>query len=94
MHACVRSAKQKYAPIYIPLAVHLRKIYNHLREQLKLQRKYTFITTSINFINVNELSITLFAYVLTFNCINGKTIAASDNQRQPIYFQSRAMVNH
>ena len=43
---------------------------------------------------MNELSITLIAYVLTFNCINGKTIAPSDNQRQQIYFQSRAMVNH
>ena len=52
------------------------------------------ISTSINFINVNELSITLFAYVLTFNCINGKAIAPSDNQRQQIYFQSHAMVNH
>ena len=42
---------------------------------------------------MNELSITLFAYVLTFICINGKTIAPSDNQRQQIYSQSRAMVN-
>ena len=54
-----------------PFAVHLRKIYIHLRQQLKLYGKYTFISTSMNFINANELSITLFAYVLTFNSING-----------------------
>ena len=54
-----------------PFAVHLRKIYIHLRQQLKLYGKYTFISTSMNFINVNELSKTLFACVLTFNSING-----------------------
>ena len=70
-----------------PFAVHLRKIYIHLRQQLKLYGKYTFISTSMNFINANELSITLFACVLTFNSINGWTIA-------PLDFQSRAMVNH
>ena len=70
-----------------PFAVHLREIYIHLRQQLKLYGKYTFISTSMNFINANELSITLFAYVLTFNSINGWTIA-------PLDFQSRAMVNH
>ena len=56
---------------YTPFTVHLRKIYIHLRQQLKLYDKYTFISTSMNFINANELSITLFAYVLTFNSING-----------------------
>ena len=56
---------------HTPFAVHLRKIYIHLRQQLKLYGKYTFISTSMNFINANELSITLFAYVLTFNSING-----------------------
>ena len=54
-----------------PFAVHLHKIYIHLRQQLKLYGKYTFISTSTNFRNANELSITLFAYVLTFNSING-----------------------
>ena len=54
-----------------PFAVHLRKIYIHLRQQLKLYGKYTFISTSMNFMNANELSITLFACVLTFNSING-----------------------
>ena len=54
-----------------PFAVHLRKIYIHLRQQLKLYGKYTFISTSMNFVNANELSITLIAYVLTFNSING-----------------------
>ena len=54
-----------------PFAVHLRKIYIHLRQQVKLYGKYTFISTSMNYINANELSITLFAYVLTFNSING-----------------------
>ena len=54
-----------------PFAVHLRKIYVYLRQQLKLCGKYTFISTSMNFISANDLSITLFAYVLTFNSING-----------------------
>ena len=54
-----------------PFAVHLRKIYIHLRQQLKLYGKYTFISTSTNFINANELLMTQFAYVLTFNSING-----------------------
>ena len=54
-----------------PFAVHLRKMYIHLRQQLKLYGKYTFISTSMKFMNANELSITLFAYVLTFNSING-----------------------
>ena len=68
--------------IYIitPFAVHLRKIYIHLRQQLKVYGKYTFISTSMNFINANELSITLFACVLTFNSINGWTIAPLDNR--------------
>ena len=55
---------------FTPFAVHLRKIYIHLRQQLKLYGKYTFISTSMNFINANELSITLLEYVLTFNSIN------------------------
>ena len=54
-----------------PFVVHLGKMYIHLRQQLKLYGKYTFISTSMNFIEENELSITLFAYVLTFNSING-----------------------
>ena len=61
---------QTWLPI-TPFAVHLRKIYINLRQQLKLYGKCTFISTSMNFINTNELSITLFAYVLTFNSING-----------------------
>ena len=61
----------KMAYYFTPFAVHLCKIYIHLRQQLKLYGKYTFISTSMNFINANELSITLFAYVLTFNSING-----------------------
>ena len=65
---------------YTPFAVHLRKMYIHLRQQLKLYGKYTFISTSMKFMNANELSITLFAYVLTFNSINGWTIAPLDNQ--------------
>ena len=48
---------------------------SHLRQQLKLYGKYTFLSTSMNFMNVNELSITLFVYVLTFNSINGWTTA-------------------
>ena len=63
-----------------PFAVHLRKMYIHLRQQLKLYGKYTFISTSVNFITVKELSIMLFAYVLPFNSINGWTIAPLDNQ--------------
>ena len=55
---------------FTPFAVHLRKIHIHLHQQLKLYGKYTFISTSMNFINANELSITLFAYVLTFYSIN------------------------
>ena len=63
---------EKYAKsVFTPFADHLRKIYIHLRQQLKLYGKYTFISTSMNFINANELSITLFAYVLTFNSIEG-----------------------
>ena len=49
--------------IITPFAVHLSKIYIHLRQQLKLYDKYTFVSISMNFINANELS-TLFAYVL------------------------------
>ena len=49
-----------------PFAVHLRKIYIHLRQQLKPYGKYTFISTYMNFINANELSITLLFYI----CIN------------------------
>ena len=64
-----------------PFAVHLRKIYIHLHQPLKLYGKYTFISTFMNFINANELSITLFTYVLTFNSINGITIAPLDIQR-------------
>ena len=64
-----------------PFAVYLRKIYINLCQQLKLYGKFTFISTSMNFINANELSITLFAYVLTFNSVNGWTIAPLDNQR-------------
>ena len=77
-----------------PFAVHLRKMYIHLRQQLKLYGKYTFISTSMKFMNANELSITLFAYVLTFNSINRWTIAPLDNQTEQIYFQSRVMVDH
>ena len=44
-----------------PSAVHLRKIYIHLRQQLKLYGKYTLISTSMNFINANELSLTVLA---------------------------------
>ena len=65
---------------YTPSTVHLRKIYIHLRQQLKLYGKYTFISTSVNFINADELSLTIFACVLTFNSINGWTIAPLDNQ--------------
>ena len=65
---------------FTPFAVHLRKMYIHLRQQLKLYGKYTFISTSMKFMNANELSITLFPYVLTFNSINGWTIAPLDNQ--------------
>ena len=57
-------------PPFTPFAVHLRKIYIHVRQQLKLYGKYTFISTAMNFINANELSITLFAFVLIFNSIN------------------------
>ena len=70
-----------FAIHYIPFAVHLRKIYIHLRQQLKLYGKYMFISTSMNFINVNELSITLLAYVLIFNSTNGITIVPLDSQR-------------
>ena len=31
-------------------------MYIHLRQQLKLYGKYTFISTSMNFINANELN--------------------------------------
>ena len=41
-------------------------IYIHLRRQLKPYDEYTFISTPMNFITAGELSITLFAYVLTF----------------------------
>ena len=41
-----------------------------LRQQLKLYGKHTFISTSMNSISANELSITLFAFELTFNSIN------------------------
>ena len=47
--------------IVTPFAVHLRKIYIHLPQQLQLYGKYTFISTSMNFIRANELSIILFA---------------------------------
>ena len=57
--------------VITPFAVHLRKMYIHLRQQLKLYGKYTFISTSMKLMNAKELSITLFAYVLTFNSING-----------------------
>ena len=77
-----------------PFAVHLRKMHIHLRQQLKLYGKYTFISTSMKFMNANELSITLFPYVLTFNSINGWTIAPLNNQTEQIYFQSRVMVDH
>ena len=53
------------------------RIVLNLRQQLKLYGKYTFISTSMNFLN--ELSITLFACVLTFNSINGWTIAPLKN---------------
>ena len=49
--------------ICTPFPVHLLKINIHLRQQLKLYDKYTFISTSMNFINAKELSIKLFAYV-------------------------------
>ena len=42
--------------VYLPFAVHLRKRYIHLRQQWKLYGKYTFISTFMNFNNVNELS--------------------------------------
>ena len=59
-------------PIFTtPFAVHLCKMYIHLRPQLKLHGKYTFISTSMNFINANKLSIMRFVYLLTFNSING-----------------------
>ena len=58
-----------------PFVVHLRKMHIQLRQQLKLYGKYTFIWTSMNFINANELSITLFVCVSTLNSINGSTIA-------------------
>ena len=45
-------------------------MYIHLRQQLKLYGKYTFISTSMNFINADEFSRTLFANILTFNSIN------------------------
>ena len=61
----------KGGSINTPFAVHLRKIYIHLCQQLKLYSKYRFISTSMNFINANELSITLLAYVLIFNSIHG-----------------------
>ena len=77
-HINVQSSRWIY--IITPLAVHLRKIYIHLRQQLKLYGKYAFISTSMNFINANELSITLFAYLSIFNSINGWTIAPLDNQ--------------
>ena len=48
-----------------PLAVHLRKMYIHLRQQLKLYGKYTFISTSKNFIKANELSITPISSVIS-----------------------------
>ena len=60
-----------FLKVSAPFAVHLHKIYIHLRQQLKLYGKYTLISTSMNFINTSELSITLFAHVLTFNSING-----------------------
>ena len=59
-------------------------MYINLCQHLKLYGKYTFISTSMNFIIVNELSIMLFAYVLTFNSINGRTIAPFDNQTTSI----------
>ena len=34
-----------------PFVVHLRKMYIHLSQQLKLYGKYTFIGTSMNFIH-------------------------------------------
>ena len=37
-----------YLMIITPFAVHLRKTYIHLRQQLKLYGKYTFISTSMN----------------------------------------------
>ena len=79
-----------FAMTLTPFAVYLRKMYIHLRQQLKLCGKYTFISTSMKFINAKELSITLFAYVLTFNSINGWTIAPLDNQTVQTYFQSQS----
>lgn len=43
-----------------PFAVHLRKIYIYLHQHLKLYSKYTFISTSVDFINANEV-LMLFA---------------------------------
>ena len=40
-----------------PFAVYLPKMYVHLHQLLKLYGKYTFISTFVNFINANELSI-------------------------------------
>ena len=45
-----------------PFAVHLRKMYIHLRQQLKLYGKYTFISTSMEF--KVQLNVRLYA-----NCI-------------------------
>ena len=39
--------------VITPFAVHLRKTYIHLRQQLKPFGKYTFITTSMNLITCN-----------------------------------------
>ena len=79
---------------FTPFAVHLRKIYIHLHQQLKRYGKFTFIITCMNFTDANELSITLFEYVLTYNSINGWTIAPLDKWKSQIYFKSRAMVDH
>ena len=71
-------------------------MYIHLRQQLKLYSKYTFISTSMIFINANELSMTLIACVLTFNSINGWTIAPLDNQTESntTWFMNHAVVRH
>ena len=85
---------EAHTKITTPFAVHLRKMYIHLRQQLKLYVKYTFISTSMNFINANEISITLFACVLKSNSINGWTISLFGQSNITRYFQSRAMVDH
>ena len=57
----------KDTTLILKLFIYVDKIYVHLRQQLKLYDKYTFILTFTKLINTNQLSITLFAYVLINN---------------------------